>query len=219
MIDYLVPTSRINRRFWAPGKELNTGVYAPYPVTIRNARLAGPFTLDAHGFCLGQHHTDITDWPANYGAESAYAAQVAQVAMLAPERKETVLGMDLKEYFRESEALGLKGVRDSQREAYAWWRRLRWYQKVTIAMVNGWCFGGAYGPLYACDLAICAEEAQFGLSEVNWGILPGGGATKVVVDLMPMRDAMPQKYQCEVGVSGVMKSTTMLEALTSGGAS
>jgi hypothetical protein len=81
MIDYLVPTSRINRRFWAPGKELNTGVYAPYPVTIRNARLAGPFTLDAHGFCLGQHHTDITDWPANYGAESAYAAQVAQVAM------------------------------------------------------------------------------------------------------------------------------------------
>jgi hypothetical protein len=40
MIDYLVPTSRINRRFWAPGRELNTGVYAPYPVTIRNARLA-----------------------------------------------------------------------------------------------------------------------------------------------------------------------------------
>ena len=99
-------------------------------------------------------------------------------------------GMDLKEYFRESEALGLQGVRDSQREAYAWWRRLRWYQKVTIAMVNGWCFGGAYGPLYACDLAICAEEAQFGLSEVNWGILPGGGATKVAAELMPMRRAM-----------------------------
>jgi trans-feruloyl-CoA hydratase/vanillin synthase len=99
-------------------------------------------------------------------------------------------GMDLKEYFRESEALGLQGVRDSQREAYAWWKRLRWYQKVTIAMVNGWCFGGAYGPLYACDLAICAEEAQFGLSEVNWGILPGGGATKVAAELMPMRRAM-----------------------------
>jgi hypothetical protein len=80
MIDYLVPTSRINRRFWAPGKELNTGVYTPYPVTIRNARLAGPFTLDEHGFCLGQHHTDITDWQASYGAESAYATQVAQVA-------------------------------------------------------------------------------------------------------------------------------------------
>jgi hypothetical protein len=80
-IDYLIPTSRINRRFWAPGKEFNTGIYAPYPVTIRNARLAGPFTLDGHGFCLGRHHTDITDWSQNYGAESAYARQVGEVAM------------------------------------------------------------------------------------------------------------------------------------------
>ncbi len=79
-IDYLVPTSRINRRFWAPGKEFNTGVYAPYPVTIRNARLAGPFTLDEHGFCLGQHRSDITDWEGSYGADSAYAAQVCEVA-------------------------------------------------------------------------------------------------------------------------------------------
>lgn len=99
-------------------------------------------------------------------------------------------GMDLKEYFRASEAQGLSGVRRAQREAYAWWERLRWYQKVTIAMVNGWCFGGGYGPLFACDLAICADTAQFGLSEINWGILPGGGATKVVTDLMSLRQAM-----------------------------
>jgi hypothetical protein len=81
LIDYLVPTSRINRRFWAPGKEFNTGIYAPYAVTIRNARLAGPFTLDAHGFCLGRHRTDISDWHNQYAAESPYAAQVAEVAM------------------------------------------------------------------------------------------------------------------------------------------
>lgn len=99
-------------------------------------------------------------------------------------------GMDLKEYFRETEAQGLGATRKAQRESYGWWRRLRWYQKPTIAMVNGWCFGGGYGPLYSCDLAIAAHEAQFALSEINWGILPGGGATKVVVDLMPMRDAM-----------------------------
>ncbi len=99
-------------------------------------------------------------------------------------------GMDLKEYFRDTEAQGLGAIRKAQRESYGWWRRLRWYQKPTIAMVNGWCFGGAYGPLYSCDLAVTADEAQFALSEINWGILPGGGATKVVVDLMPMRDAM-----------------------------
>jgi trans-feruloyl-CoA hydratase/vanillin synthase len=39
-------------------------------------------------------------------------------------------------------------------------------------------------------LAFAAEDAQFGLSEINWGILPGGGATKVAVELLRMRDAM-----------------------------
>lgn len=99
-------------------------------------------------------------------------------------------GMDLKEYFRETEAQGIAATRKVQAEAYSWWRRLRWFQKPTIAMVNGWCFGGAYGPLYGCDLAIAADEAKFGLSEINWGILPGGGASKVATDLMSMRDAM-----------------------------
>jgi feruloyl-CoA hydratase/lyase len=112
------------------------------------------------------------------------------VLVLAGEGDAWSAGMDLKEYFRDTEALGLKGVRESQREAYAWWERLRWFQKVTIAMVNGWCFGGAYGPLFACDLAFCSEDAQFGLSEINWGILPGGGASKVAGELMPMRQAM-----------------------------
>ncbi|APR53099.1 p-hydroxycinnamoyl CoA hydratase/lyase [Sphingomonas koreensis] len=112
------------------------------------------------------------------------------VLVLTGEGEAFCAGMDLKEYFRETEAQGLGATRQAQREAYGWWRRLRWYQKPTIAMVNGWCFGGAYGPLFACDLAFAADEAQFGLSEINWGILPGGGATKVAVELMPFRKAM-----------------------------
>jgi trans-feruloyl-CoA hydratase/vanillin synthase len=112
------------------------------------------------------------------------------VLVLSGEGTAWSAGMDLKEYFRESEAKGMAATRGVQREAYGWWRRLRWYQKPTIAMVNGWCFGGGYGPLFACDLAFAAEDAQFGLSEINWGILPGGGATKVAVELLPFRKAM-----------------------------
>ena len=112
------------------------------------------------------------------------------VLVLTGEGQAWTAGMDLKEYFRETEAGGLKGTRKAQRESYGWWRRLRWYQKPTIAMVNGWCFGGGYGPLFACDLAFAADEAKFGLSEINWGILPGGGATKVAVELLPFRKAM-----------------------------
>jgi len=112
------------------------------------------------------------------------------VLVLTGEGSAWSAGMDLKEYFRETEAQGLAAIRKSQRESYGWFRRLRTYEKPTIAMVNGWCFGGGYGPLFSCDLAICADEAQFGLSEINWGILPGGGVTKVVVELLSMRDAM-----------------------------
>jgi trans-feruloyl-CoA hydratase/vanillin synthase len=111
------------------------------------------------------------------------------VLVLSGEGDAWSAGMDLKEYFRETEAQGLWAIRKSQREAYRWWNRLRWYEKPTIAMVNGWCFGGGYGPLYACDIAVASDDAQFGLSEINWGILPGGGASKVA-DLMPLRKAM-----------------------------
>tara|TARA_B100000678_G_scaffold195983_1_gene164401 strand:+ start:584 stop:1435 length:852 start_codon:yes stop_codon:yes gene_type:complete len=112
------------------------------------------------------------------------------VLVLSGEGTAWSAGMDLKEYFRETEAKGLGAVRGAQRESYGWWRRLRWYQKPTIAMVNGWCFGGGYGPLFACDLAFAAEDAQFGLSEINWGILPGGGASKVIAELTNFRNAM-----------------------------
>lgn len=113
-----------------------------------------------------------------------------QVLVLTGEGKAWSAGMDLQEYFRENEQKGLWAVRKAQRESYGWFERLRWYEKPTIAMINGWCFGGGYGPLFGCDIAIAAEDAQFGLSEINWGILPGGGASKVAQELMPFRKAM-----------------------------
>jgi trans-feruloyl-CoA hydratase/vanillin synthase len=112
------------------------------------------------------------------------------VLVLAADGDAWSAGMDLQEYFREPESEGFEEIRRSQMESYGWFARLRNFEKVTIAMIDGWCFGGAYAPLYACDLAFCSDESKFGLSEVNWGILPGGGASKVVVDLMPLRDAM-----------------------------
>jgi trans-feruloyl-CoA hydratase/vanillin synthase len=57
-------------------------------------------------------------------------------------------------------------------------------------MVNGHCFGGAFIPLCACDIVITAEDAVYGLSEINWGIIPGGIVSKVIVDVMAHRDAM-----------------------------
>ena len=58
------------------------------------------------------------------------------------------------------------------------WRKLMFHGKPTIAMVNGWCFGGAFTPMICCDLAIAADSAILGLSEINWGIISGGVAPK-----------------------------------------
>jgi trans-feruloyl-CoA hydratase/vanillin synthase len=57
-------------------------------------------------------------------------------------------------------------------------------------MVNGWCFGGAFTPMICCDLAIAAEEAVFGLSEINWGIIPGGVVPKALQTLVNDRQAL-----------------------------
>ncbi|OGT77326.1 MAG: p-hydroxycinnamoyl CoA hydratase/lyase [Gammaproteobacteria bacterium RIFCSPLOWO2_02_FULL_56_15] len=100
-------------------------------------------------------------------------------------------GMDLREYFAEMENASDIVKYKTQRAAGDWqWRKLRDYYKPTIAMVNGWCFGGAFTPLVACDLAIASEDAVFGLSEINWGILPAGNVSKMVADTMGLRDGL-----------------------------
>ena len=100
-------------------------------------------------------------------------------------------GMDLKEYFREVDGGPDHVQRRVRRDANYWqWRLLRTYPKPTIAMVNGWCFGGAFVPLVACDLAIAADEATFGLSEINWGIPPGSVVSRALADTVGSRAAL-----------------------------
>jgi feruloyl-CoA hydratase/lyase len=113
------------------------------------------------------------------------------VMVLTGEGEAFSAGMDLKEYFREMDDQP-RAVRErARRTAYEWqWRRLTYFGKPTIAMVNGWCFGGAFTPMICCDLAIAADEAQFGLSEVNWGIIPAGNVSRAVALAMRHRDAL-----------------------------
>ena len=113
------------------------------------------------------------------------------VIVLTGEGEAFSAGMDLKEYFRETEGESSVVQARYRRAATDWmWRRLMHYPKPTIAMVNGWCFGGAFTPLVACDLAIAADEAVFGLSEINWGIIPAGNVTKAVAQVMNHRDSL-----------------------------
>ena len=113
-----------------------------------------------------------------------------KVIVLAGKGPSWSAGMDLREYFRANDNRPDERFR-------AWMANKRWQwecisncRKPTIAMVHGFCFGGAFVPLCACDLAIASDEATFGLSEINWGIIPGGLVSKVVADMMSTRDGM-----------------------------
>lgn len=115
----------------------------------------------------------------------------AKVLVLTGAGSAWTAGMDLKEYFREVDA-GPEVLQEKiRREASEWqWKMLRMYAKPTIAMVNGWCFGGGFSPLVACDLAVAADEATFGLSEINWGIPPGNLVSKAMADTVGHRQSL-----------------------------
>ena len=99
-------------------------------------------------------------------------------------------GQDLKEFFRELDNKPAERRR-AEWATHEWrWRSLLTFPKPTIAMVNGYCFGGGFTQLIACDIAIAAEDAIFGLSEINFGIFPGGIVSRVIADAMSYRDAL-----------------------------
>ncbi len=112
------------------------------------------------------------------------------VLVLSGKGEAWTAGMDLREFFRALDDKPEERINASWLSRTFHHYRLRNFSKPTIAMVNGWCFGGGFSPLTSCDFAIAAEDAVFGLSEVNWGIIPGGYVSKDVVVTMPYRHAL-----------------------------
>ncbi len=113
-----------------------------------------------------------------------------QVLVLTGAGEAFCAGQDIRLYFRAND--DAPAARAKARHASNQWRwqRLSAFPQPTIAMVNGYCFGGGFTQVCACDLAVAADEALFGLSEVNWGILPGGIVSWNVAQTLNLRDGM-----------------------------
>jgi len=58
--------------------------------------------------------------------------------------------------------------------AFTWWRRS---PAVTVAAVAGHAVGAGFQLALACDLIVCAEDAQFAMREVSLGLVPDLGGT------------------------------------------
>ena len=75
-------------------------------------------------------------------------------------------------------------------DAFKWFIRIKNTKAVTIAKVNGWCFGGGMMLTGILDIVVAADESVWGLSEVNFGIFPGGGTTWSYGMNMPRKQAL-----------------------------
>lgn len=70
------------------------------------------------------------------------------------------------------------------------------YAAPVIAKVDGLCLGGGFEFAVACDFRIASERSTFGQPEVNFGLLPGGGAAQRLATIIGVSNA---KELCMTG--------------------
>lgn len=120
-------------------------------------------------------------------------------------------GMDLERSFLRPRREGPKRFKEAERPALKMFVELKQLRFPTIAKVNGWAFGGGFALQGVCDFAIASEEATLGLSEINFGLIPGGGAMWTLVHSMNRREAM---YYAATGESFSAEKAKELGVLT-----
>ncbi|UNO42783.1 enoyl-CoA hydratase/isomerase family protein [Streptomyces sp. MST-110588] len=66
-------------------------------------------------------------------------------------------------------------------EAFTWWRRP---DLVSVAAVQGHAIGAGFQLALACDLRVCAQDAQFAMRETSLGLVPDLTGTHPLVALV-----------------------------------
>ena len=117
-------------------------------------------------------------------------------------------GQDLKQYGLEMESQP-EWVKDDIREKVRKWRTelLRTLPQPIIARIAGWCLGGALTVTVGCDIAIAADDAKFGLPEVNFGHFPAGETTPILANYLQ------SKHGLYYALSGKMMSANEAERI------
>ncbi|HSG99473.1 MAG TPA: enoyl-CoA hydratase-related protein [candidate division Zixibacteria bacterium] len=105
---------------------------------------------------------------------SVWFDDTLRVIVVTGAGKAFVSGADIAE-------LATMGVQDGMRKSAIGQYLMKSFEnvpKVTIAAVNGFCFGGGMELALACDIRLASDKARMGLPEVKLGIIPGYGGTQ-----------------------------------------
>ncbi|WP_400162523.1 enoyl-CoA hydratase-related protein [Brevibacillus sp. TJ4] len=97
-----------------------------------------------------------------------------RVVLVKAEGRAFCAGADLKERRTLNEQQVRRNV-SKIRDVFTALERLT---QPTIALVNGFAFGGGFELALACDFRFALTDAKMGLTEVSLGIIPGAGGTQ-----------------------------------------
>ena len=126
---------------------------------------------------------ELADTLRRVGADSN-----VRVAILAAEGKGFNAGVDIKEMQRTE---GFEALIGANRGCFAAFAAVYECPVPVIAAVNGYCLGGGIGLVGNADIIIAADDATFGLPEVDRGAL---GAATHLARLVPQHKMRAMVY-------------------------
>ncbi len=112
--------------------------------------------------------------------EDARLDPTVKVVIITGEGRAFSTGADLK----ESKTRTLEEYRDYLQELQEASRKIIYFEKPTIAAINGYALGSGYELALACDIRIAAEDAQIGSPEAKVTSSVTGGAMRLIQELI-----------------------------------
>jgi enoyl-CoA hydratase len=149
---------------------------------------------------------DLADVIAGAGGDPEVRAVV-----LAAQGRGFCAGVDIKEMQR---AEGHAALIAANRGCFAAFAAVYECAVPVVAAVQGFCLGGGVGLAGSADIVIAAEDATFGLPEVDRGAL---GAATHLARLVPQQLMRAMVYTCEPVPALMLKSYgTVLDVVPAG---
>jgi enoyl-CoA hydratase len=178
----------------AMGIELRTGSDGVAEVTIDFPPVNA---IPAQGWL------DLADAVSGAGKDPGVRAVI-----LAAEGRGFCAGVDIKEMQRTA---GHEALVGANRGCFAAFAAVYECEVPVIAAVQGYCLGGGVGLAGSADVVIAAEDATFGLPEVDRGAL---GAATHLARLVPQQLMRAMVYTCEpVPARDLLRFGTVLDVV------